>query len=90
VPARSSPAPAPIPSRAWAIRDWSTWPRRSLSFSALTKIWSTLSPYFATERELALFVTRRDLFDAEVHRVWERRASASDEIGDGIPHRGDL
>ena len=44
----------------------------------------TLSPYFATERELALFVTRRDLFDAEVHRVWERRASASDEVGDGI------
>jgi uncharacterized protein (DUF885 family) len=43
-----------------------------------------LSPYWATERELALFVTRRDLFDAEVHRVWERRASASDEIGDGI------
>jgi uncharacterized protein (DUF885 family) len=45
---------------------------------------ASLSPYFATERELALFVTRRDLFDAEVHRVWERRASASDEIGDGV------
>jgi uncharacterized protein (DUF885 family) len=45
---------------------------------------ASLSPYWATERELALFVTRRDLFDAEVHRVWERRASASDEIGDGI------
>jgi uncharacterized protein (DUF885 family) len=44
----------------------------------------SLSPYFATERELALFVTRRDLFDGEVHRVWERRASASDDIGDGI------
>jgi uncharacterized protein (DUF885 family) len=43
-----------------------------------------LSAYWATERELALFVTRRDLFDTEVHRVWERRASASDEIGDGI------
>lgn len=43
-----------------------------------------LSSYYATERELALFVSRRDLFDAEVHRVWERRASASDEIGDGI------
>ncbi|MEA2676193.1 MAG: hypothetical protein QOJ81_334 [Chloroflexota bacterium] len=45
---------------------------------------TSLSAYYATERELALFVTRRDLFDADVHRVWERRASASDEIGDGI------
>lgn len=45
---------------------------------------ASLSSYYATERELGLFVTRRDLFDAEVHRVWERRASASDEIGDGI------
>jgi uncharacterized protein (DUF885 family) len=45
---------------------------------------ATLSSYWATERELALFHTRRDLFDSEVHRVWERRASASDEIGDGI------
>jgi uncharacterized protein (DUF885 family) len=45
---------------------------------------ASLSPYWATERELALFVTRRDLFDTEVHRVWERRASATDEIGDGI------
>ena len=45
---------------------------------------ASLSPYQAIERELALFVTRRDVFDADVHRVWERRASASDEIGDGI------
>ena len=45
---------------------------------------ASLSPYWATERELALFVTRRDLFDTEVHRVWERRAAAADEIGDGI------
>ena len=43
-----------------------------------------LSPYFATERELALFTTRRAIFDDEVHRVWERRVSASDEIGDGV------
>ena len=45
---------------------------------------SSLSPYWATERELALFTTRREIFDNEVHRVWERRVSASDEIGDGI------
>jgi uncharacterized protein (DUF885 family) len=36
------------------------------------------------ERELAIFSTRRQLFDDEVHRVWERRAAACDELGDGI------
>jgi uncharacterized protein (DUF885 family) len=43
-----------------------------------------LSPYYAIERELALFATRREIFDIEEHRVWERRVSATDEIGDGI------
>jgi uncharacterized protein (DUF885 family) len=43
-----------------------------------------LSPYFAVERDLALYATRRELFDLEVHRVWERRVTATDEIGDGI------
>ena len=43
-----------------------------------------LSPYFAFERELALYATRRLLFDDDVHRVWERRTAAADEIGDGI------
>ena len=43
-----------------------------------------LSPYYAIERELALFATRREIFDIEQHRVWERRVSATDEIGDGI------
>ena len=28
--------------------------------------------------------TRREVFDIEEHRVWERRVSASDEIGDGV------
>jgi uncharacterized protein (DUF885 family) len=45
---------------------------------------AALSPYHQVERELALFVTRREIFDADVHRVWERRASATDEVGDGI------
>ena len=45
---------------------------------------STLSPYHAFERELALYTTRRQVFDEEVHRVWERRVGAADEIGDGI------
>jgi uncharacterized protein (DUF885 family) len=45
---------------------------------------SDLSPYWAIERELALFATRRNLFDDDVHRVWERRVSATDEIGDGV------
>ncbi len=43
-----------------------------------------LSPYYAIERELALFATRRQIFDDDVHRVWERRVNATDEIGDGI------
>ena len=43
-----------------------------------------LSPYFAFEREIALYATRRQLFDDDVHRLWERRVSAADEIGDGI------
>jgi uncharacterized protein (DUF885 family) len=37
-----------------------------------------------TERELALFATRRQIFDDDVHRVWERRVSATDDLGDGI------
>jgi uncharacterized protein (DUF885 family) len=45
---------------------------------------SQLSPYHAVERDLALYATRREIFDEEVHRVWERRVNASDEIGDGI------
>jgi uncharacterized protein (DUF885 family) len=43
-----------------------------------------LSPYYAMERELALFATRRQVFDDDVHRLWERRVTASDEVGDGI------
>jgi len=43
-----------------------------------------LSPYWALERELAMFSTRRQVFDDDVHRVWERRVSATDEIGDGV------
>ena len=45
---------------------------------------SDLSPYWALERELAQFSTRRQIFDDDVHRVWERRVSATDEIGDGV------
>jgi uncharacterized protein (DUF885 family) len=36
------------------------------------------------ERELALHSSRRAIFDDEVHRVWERRANAAEELGDGI------
>ena len=43
-----------------------------------------LSPATAFERELALFGVRRARFDAEVHRAWERRARAADEIGDAL------
>ena len=43
-----------------------------------------LAPYWQTEREIALMATRRQIFDQDVHRVWERRVNATDEIGDGI------
>jgi uncharacterized protein (DUF885 family) len=43
-----------------------------------------LSAYHAIERDLAIYTTRRAIFDDEVHRVWERRVNAADEIGDGI------
>ncbi len=36
------------------------------------------------ERELAILSTRRSLFDDEVHRLWERRVTAGEEIGDAI------
>ena len=43
-----------------------------------------LSPYHRFERELAIFATRRQIFDDDVRRLWERRMSASDDIGDGV------
>ena len=45
---------------------------------------SQLSPYNRVERELAMFGVRRQLFDDETHRLWERRVSLTDELGDGI------
>ena len=36
------------------------------------------------ERELSLLSARRQIFDLEQHRLWERRANACDEIGDGL------
>lgn len=45
---------------------------------------ATLSPATAFEREIALHDLRRTLFDAEVHRAWERRANALDEIADPL------
>jgi uncharacterized protein (DUF885 family) len=43
-----------------------------------------LSELNRVERELAILGTRRQLFDDEAHRLWERKASATDELGDGI------
>jgi uncharacterized protein (DUF885 family) len=43
-----------------------------------------LSERFRFERELAINASERSLFEDEVYRVWERRASASDEVGDGL------
>jgi uncharacterized protein (DUF885 family) len=36
------------------------------------------------ERDLALHMARRNLFEEDVHRVWERRATGTDDIGDGL------
>ncbi len=36
------------------------------------------------ERELSIASAMRAIFDSETHRVWERRAGACDEIGDGL------
>jgi uncharacterized protein (DUF885 family) len=43
-----------------------------------------LSPDTRFERELAIHAARRFLFNDEIHRVWERRGTATDEIGDGL------
>jgi uncharacterized protein (DUF885 family) len=43
-----------------------------------------LSESFRLERELAVLSAKRALFNAEVHRVWERRASGGDEVGDSL------
>jgi uncharacterized protein (DUF885 family) len=43
-----------------------------------------LSDSVRFERELALHNIRRELFDMEVHRVWERRSTAMDAVGDAL------
>jgi uncharacterized protein (DUF885 family) len=43
-----------------------------------------LSESVRLERELALHNVRRGLFNDEVHRVWERRSTAMDQVGDGL------
>ncbi len=43
-----------------------------------------LSQSVRLERELALHNVRRELFNAEVHRVWERRSTAMDGVGDAL------
>ncbi|CAN5831118.1 hypothetical protein BH23CHL8_BH23CHL8_14430 [soil metagenome] len=44
----------------------------------------SLSAHAGFERDVALHAARLRLFMAEVHREWERRASAVDEVGDGL------
>jgi uncharacterized protein (DUF885 family) len=43
-----------------------------------------LSWQVQVERELALHNIRRELFDLETHRVWERRSTAIDGVGDSL------
>ena len=44
----------------------------------------SLSPVNRFERELALHASRRQMFDDETYRLWERRVNGTDEIGDGL------
>lgn len=43
-----------------------------------------LSAAVRFERDLELHNVRRDIFDTDVLRIWERRSLALDEIGDGL------
>jgi uncharacterized protein (DUF885 family) len=43
-----------------------------------------LSPLVRFERELEVHNVRRALFDLDVHRVWERRGTAMDTVGDAL------
>ncbi|OGN87738.1 MAG: hypothetical protein A2X23_07865 [Chloroflexi bacterium GWC2_73_18] len=45
---------------------------------------ATCSAVGRIERDLAIQTVRRALFDLEVHRVWERRSTAMDVMGDGL------
>jgi uncharacterized protein (DUF885 family) len=45
---------------------------------------SSMSEPHRLERELSILSARRAIFDTSTHRVWERRAAACDEIGDGL------
>jgi uncharacterized protein (DUF885 family) len=45
---------------------------------------AALSPEASFERDLELHNTRRTLFDLEVARLWERRSTAMDGIGDAL------
>ncbi|MEO7118771.1 MAG: DUF885 domain-containing protein [Candidatus Limnocylindrales bacterium] len=44
----------------------------------------SMSPSEAIDRELSIISAKRSIFDTEVQRLWERRANACDEIGDGL------
>ena len=45
---------------------------------------ATLGETGRIERELEIHNLRRSLFDLEVHRVWERRSTAMDGVGDPL------
>ncbi len=58
------------------------WHREEQELQALDP--AGLSESVRMERELALHNVRRVLFDTEVHRVWERRSTAMDQVGDAL------
>jgi uncharacterized protein (DUF885 family) len=57
---------------------------RRLEFALESLDPNELSDNVRIERELALHNVRHELFDAEVHRVWERRSMAMDGVGDSL------
>ena len=45
---------------------------------------AALSEAVRFERDLAIYGAKRSIWDTETHRVWERRSTAMDEVGDGV------
>ncbi len=69
-------------SRAAVLRELEQERRFVADVEALDA--TQMSPAGSFERDLSLLSARRSVFDTETLRLWERRASATDEVGDGL------
>jgi hypothetical protein len=88
---RSTPrtSESTMATAAWTTPPATPWCRRSPTRKAFQREVEAIDPAGLSEsvrleRELALHNVRRELFDAEVHRVWERRSTAMDAVGDAL------